>query len=211
MQTILQKTLKDTMYYGKIPVFIYNINYPFFKSTCSKAPSQRINNYYAYTARQTESYCRTVLYPQAADSARYIPENNPSFNSFTLDVNYKITYNAGCITSLYLEKYTYMGGTHGETVRTSDTWDFKTGRRLSLGNFYPLSTASRQRLFMNIGGQIAERQKASPSSFFDDYISLLQKTFNPKNYYLTPEGFVIYYQQYDIAPYAAGLPEFLFP
>ena len=211
MQTIQQKTLSDTMYYGKIPVFIYNIHYPFFKTTCSKASSQRINDYYAYTSRQTEKYCRTVLFPQAVDNARYIPSNQPPFNSYTLDLNYKITYNTGCITSLYFEQYTYMGGAHGATVRNSDTWDFKTGRRLTLGNFYPLSPASLQQLFNEMEQQVVEKQKASPSSFFDDYSSLLQKTFNPKSYYLTNDGVIIYYQQYDVAPYATGLPEFLFP
>ena len=30
MQTVTQKTLEDTMYYGDIPVFVYKINYPSF-------------------------------------------------------------------------------------------------------------------------------------------------------------------------------------
>ncbi|MFU2363539.1 MAG: RsiV family protein, partial [Clostridiales bacterium] len=35
------------------------------------------------------------------------------------------------------------------------------------------------------------------------------ETINFDSYYLTPKGIVIYFQQYDIAPYSSGLPEFL--
>lgn len=59
--------------------------------------------------------------------------------------------------------------------------------------------------------QIAERLKSNPGSYFDDYSSLLQTSFNPDSYYLLPGGYVIYFQQYDIAPYATGLPEFFYP
>ena len=56
-----------------------------------------------------------------------------------------------------------------------------------------------------------EQMKTSPSMYFDDYATLLRGNFNIKGFYLKPEGIVIYYQQYDIAPYVSGLPEFLFP
>lgn len=210
MQTVTPKTLEDTMHYRDIPVFIYKINYPSFLTTCSAEAAQSINEYYAYTAKSAQEYCRTVLYPQAVESARYIQDSRP-FNSYTVEIDYKITYNSACITSLYTDTYTYMGGAHGETKRTSDTWSFETGEKLRLNDIYPLTPASLHRLQENIELQIRERLKVSPSTYFDDYSSLLQDFFNPNSFYLGPSGFVIYYQQYDIAPYATGLPEFLIP
>ncbi|MFV0239920.1 MAG: RsiV family protein [Lacrimispora sphenoides] len=35
--------------------------------------------------------------------------------------------------------------------------------------------------------------------------------FNINGFFIKPSGIVIYYQQYDIAPYVRGIPEFLFP
>ena len=121
MQTVTQKTLKDTMYYGDIPVFVYKINYPSFTTTCDETAGRAINAYYAKRAMDTEEYCRNILFAQAAEDKRYHQDGLP-FNSYTLEVVYQITYNAGCITSLYTDTYTYMGGAHGETKRTSDTW-----------------------------------------------------------------------------------------
>lgn len=211
MQVIKDITLKDTLFYRNIPVFIYQIIYPSFTTTCSASSAQKINNYYTQKAKAAEAYCRTVLYPLAAERARYIPESDQAFNSSTFDVTYKITYNHKCTTSLYMDAYTYMGGAHGETKRTSDTWDFTTGTKLSLKDVYALTPTSLQMLQSSIEQQISDRLKENPGSYFEDYKTLLQKTLDISSYYIQPGLIVIYFQQYDIAPYATGLPEFYFP
>ena len=210
MQTVTQKTLEDTMYYGDIPVFIYQIHYPFFTTTCNETAGRDINAYYAKRAMDTEEYCRNILFAQAAEDKRY-HQDGLLFNSYTLEAVYQITYNAGCITSLYTDTYTYMGGAHGETKRTSDTWDFMTGNRLKLADVYPLTPASLYQLHRSIARQIAHRLSETPGSYFVDYRSLLKDAFNVNRFYLRPGSGVIYYQQYDIAPYSTGIPEFYFP
>lgn len=62
----------------------------------------------------------------------------------------------------------------------------------------------------SIEGQIIGQLKTVPQSYFDDCAKLVSKTLNLNSFYLTPEGVVLYFQQYDIAPYAAGFPEFEF-
>lgn len=211
MQTIQDLTRKDTMYYGNIPVFIYQITYPSFTTTCSTSSAQKINDYYAQTAKRMEAYSRTVLYAQAVENARYIPSGKPPFNSYTFDSKYKVTYNEKCISSLYTETYTYMGGAHGETKRTSDTWDFRTGTRLQLNDVYPLTGATLRTMQSALEQQAASRLEENPGSYFDDYRTLLQKNFHRNSFYIQPGAVVIYYQQYDIAPYSTGLPEFYLP
>lgn len=210
MQTVTNNLLKDTMYYQNIPVFIYNINYPSFQTTCNAAAGQKINEHYVNRAKSTEEYCRTVLYPQAVQNMRYRQSDAP-VNSYTLDMVYEITFNSDCITSLYTDTYTYMGGAHGATNRTSDTWNFNTGNSLKLRDIYWFSSASLHRLYQSVTKQITERLALSPGSYFNDYSSLLIDNFNPDNFYLRPGKGVIYYQQYDIAPYSTGIPEFDFP
>ena len=149
--------------------------------------------------------------PQAAERARYIPANYPPFNRYTLDMNYQITYNSGCITSLYTDTYTYMGGAHQEVKRTSDTWDFSTGRQLHLDDITALTPDTLKGLQTSIKQQIAERLKETPGSYFEDYPYLLRTMFNQNQFFLRPGYIVIYYQQYEIAPYATGIPEFSIP
>ena len=210
MQTITEKILNDTMLYGNIPVFTYHIAYPSFSTTCVLSAAQTANIYYMQLAENTEQYCRTVLYPQAVESARYITSNHPPFNRYTLDMNYQITYNSGCITSLYMDTYTYMGGAHQELERNSDTWDFSTGRQLHLDDISALTPAALNGLQTSVERQIAERLKESPGSYFEDYPYLLRNKFNQNHFILRPGYIVIYYQQYEIAPYATGIPEFSF-
>ncbi|MCH1982501.1 DUF3298 and DUF4163 domain-containing protein [Ruminococcus sp. OA3] len=211
MQAISNMTLENTMYYRDIPVFVYQINYPVFSTSCRLKAAREINEYYASAAKDLEFYCRTTLYPRAVENARYIPSNRPPFNSYELIVKYQVPYNINCITSLYFDQYTFMGGAHGETLRKSNTWDFCSGRQLQLADFYPRVSTSPETLFKELERQTAERLLTSPASYFDNYAELLRKNFRPENFYLKPEGIVIYYQQYDIAPYASGIPEFLIP
>ena len=84
MQTVTQKTLEDTMYYGDIPVFIYQIHYPFFTTTCNETAGRDINAYYAKRAMDTEEYCRNILFAQAAEDKRY-HQDGLLFNSYTLE------------------------------------------------------------------------------------------------------------------------------
>lgn len=210
MQTITEKILNDTMLYGNIPVFTYHIAYPSFSTTCVLSAAQTANIYYMQLAENTEQYCRTVLYPQAVESARYITSNHPPFNRYILDMNYQITYNSGCITSLYMDTYTYMGGAHQELERISDTWDFSTGRQLHLDDISALTPTALNGLQTSVERQIAERLKESPGSYFEDYPYLLRNKFNQNHFFLRPGYIVIYYQQYEIAPYATGIPEFSF-
>jgi hypothetical protein len=211
MQIISQKTLKDTMYYRDIPVFSYEIQYPVFTTTCSTHAAQSVNRYYADASRKKEEYCRTVLYPQAMENAKYIPDNQPPFAAYQFLSLFTVTFNSCCITSLFQDDYTFLGGAHGTTQRTSDTWNFFTGSRLQLKDFYPSGNRFPEQLLNAIEQQIRERIKEEPSSYFDTYPALLRDTFHAESYYLKPGGTVIYYQQYDIAPYATGIPEFYLP
>ena len=194
------------MYYRDIPVFVYQINYPSFSTSCRTEAAREINEYYAAASKDLEFYCRTTLYPRAVENARYIPSNQPPFNSYELIVQYHVPYNMNCITSLYFDQYTFMGGAHGETVRKSNTWDFCSGNQLYLTDFFPRFATSPELLFNELRRQTALRLQTEPSSYFDHYADLLEKNFHPENFYLTPGGIIIYYQQYDIAPYASGIP-----
>lgn len=211
MQKVYNKVLKDTMFYHAIPVLTYEINYPFFETTCSPPAAHNINAYYASRAEKTAEGCRRDLYPQAVQAAQYIPNNVPPFHSYEFLVTYHMTYNKGCIASLYTEQYTFLGGAHGATVRSSETWNFCLGSQINLADLFPPEQKSPDQLFRFIELQVENRLKQSPASFFDNYPELLRENFHAENFFLTPEGIVIYYQQYDIAPYASGIPEFMFP
>ena len=75
---------------------------------------------------------------------------------------------------------------------------------IELNNLFP-----RNPYFMiNILKQINEQIAKKPEIYFEDTCNLVLETFNPKSFYLTPDNIVIYFQQYDIAPYSSGIRTF---
>ena len=211
MQIITQRVLSDTVYSKGTAVLTYTIRYPYFTTTCSESAALSINAFYSAAAKKTEEYCHTVLASQASVQAEYAQKDNYPFFGYEFISAYTVTWNSGCMTSLYTDQYTYTGGAHGSTIRTSDTWDFSSGRQLHLDDISPLTPAALTGLQTAIEQQIAERLKESPGAYFEDYPYLLRNYFNQSQFFLRPGQIVIYYQQYEIAPYATGVPEFSFP
>ena len=190
MQTISPNTLSSILYYKDIPVFRYSIRYPVFTSDCSRAAAARINAHYADLAAGKEDYCRTVLYPQAVEAARYIQDNHPPFEMYGFTSDYEVTFNSGCITSLYTDESAYMGGAHGSVTRSSDTWDFASGKRLQLGDFYPGQPFFSQWIIQQIENQAALVIKSSGSPYYEDYLALLYSAFRADSFFLTQDGVV---------------------
>ena len=94
-----------------------------------------------------------------------------------------MTYNQDCIFSLFSEQYTFTGGAHGSTLRTSETWDAQSGRKMTLSDFYQNNPSYIQDIQNWIQFEIAERLKANPGTYFDNYQELLQK-FLPSGEFL---------------------------
>lgn len=200
-------SLTGELCYQNTTLLTYQIDYPQMKSVRYAQTVPSINQFYQTEATEFEKYCRLELYPDALNQFHYSLEHALTVIPYEAMVTYKVTYNANGIVSLYFDRYLFTGGAHGTTKRYSDTWDLKTGRRLKLKDFYPEGTDCKARLLAEIALQISR----APDQFFEDYHKLLQESFNAADFYMTDEGIVIYFQQYDIAPYSSGIPQFLIP
>ena len=211
MQQVFTHFVADTMYLGEIPVLTYRIEYPSFLSNCNLNAVRVINEYYSTLAEEKERYCRQTLYPRAAEGAKYIQDKSPPYNAYEYILTFHIPYNEGCILSLFMDEYIIQGGAHGGTLRTSQTWNFLTGEQIILRQFcrvYLSKCLSKETILSEIQQQIEQGIGLPAEDFFEDYPELLVDKWNPESFYLEPDTIVIYYQQYDIAPYSTGIPEF---
>ena len=127
-------------------------------------------------------------------------------NEYEAIRDYTLTYNEDCLISLYTDQYEYTGGAHGNTVRSADTWLLPQAERLTLGQLFPADNTYLVRVELAVIDQIEAQNAAGTGAYFDNYRELVPQTFNPAQFYLTPEGLTVYFQQYDIAPYASGIP-----
>ena len=149
----------------------------------------------------------STLFKDASELYDYNVSNNYPIMVYEVLLQYNITYNNNNILSLYYDNYEFTGGAHGNTIRSSQTWDLYLNRQLRLSSFYnnPYYIID---ILKNVNNQIAEQISLGNNTFFDNYCQLVTETFNLSNYYLTTNGIVIFFQQYDIAPYSSGIQTF---
>lgn len=195
------------MKYNRETVATYKIEYPQFYSRYCKTSLNQLNKYYLKKALQLEQFYKRELYKSAVEDYKYAKENNLPVKVYEGLAKYKVYYNKDCILSVVYDNYTYTGGAHGNTIRSSETWNLKNGGKIKLNEFFNNSPDYKDYIFNHIRNEIQK----DPSIYFDDYDKLILDTFQTENFYYTPKGVVIYFQQYDIAPYSSGIREFLIP
>jgi hypothetical protein len=90
------------------------------------------------------------------------------------------------------------------------TYDLQTGQKIRLQDLFRPGQNWRRLIIEQIM-LIADKRMSEDPVYFDNYRELIVKNFNENSFYLTPAGVVIYYQQYEVGPYAIGIVEFEIP
>ncbi|WP_066714693.1 DUF3298 and DUF4163 domain-containing protein [Clostridium sp. Marseille-P299] len=210
---VVNAVLSDKIYYDDEIVLTYKINYPqFFSNKCQRNLST-LNAFYKENAEIFEQYCRDTLFTEAVDQYHELKKNDYPFHPYEAIVDYKTTYLSCQFISLYFDKYIYTGGAHGNTIRHSDTWNLSTGKTMHISEYFPMNENYKNDILTFIIDEITNQLKnpESKGKYFDTYQQDVHNTWNEDNFYLTPAGIVVYFQQYDIAPYSSGIIEFLIP
>ena len=206
-----KQVLEETLSVRDKPVLHYRVTYPKFVSSAFRCTLAGINRYYQQMACDYQQHCRTILYAQAAEQVIYDPDGQFPVMTYEAILDFSVTYNEDCVISLYFDRYEFTGGAHGNTIRFSDTWGLQSGRRLSISAFIAQSVYYKTYLIDQILEQMREEIATGEATYFEPHESNAIEAFHVDNYYLTPKGMVIYYQQYNIAPYSSGIQAFLIP
>ncbi len=204
---VRSRALQGDFHYRGTIVLTYLVHYPVFESPLYPQSARKIDAYYRQRALHIVRGIATGLYPQAVEDYEQRQESDFPFNPYDVQRDFTAGYIGGCVASLYFDLYQFTGGAHGTTVRTSDTWDVSRARTLPLSAVFPGNPGYREELIGEIQRQIAQER----DFYFENAEALARESFDEESYYLTDDALVIYYQQYDIAPYAFGIPEFSIP
>lgn len=207
--TFLPNTIQEHLEYQQIPVLNYTYSTPIFSSFQYQNSVSMVNQYYTKHAQNFLWRINHELLPAAISDYQNSLKTGYPFHPYDVTHTYKITYNENGLLSLYCDLYEFTGGAHGNTNRESQTWCIAHGQLLTLKDFFPDDPHYISNIQNEIIRQINARIKAGNNIYFNNYAELVKQTFTPKNFYLTARGIVIYFQQYDIAPYASGMPSFL--
>lgn len=196
---INKNVLKRELFYEDTLILKYYIEYPTILN------NQSFNNYNKELAIELKERSENELYQSAVENYKYNKENGYPIMVYEVYRTFKVTYNMYDLVSLYIDEYTFTGGAHGNTIRTSQNWNLSQNCMIPLENFFNNNPYFILEILKEINNQIANDSEV----YFENSCVLVLETFNPQNYYLTLRGLVIYFQEYDIAPYSSGIREFL--
>lgn len=124
---------------------------------------------------------------------------------YDFGVGYKVTYNKDGIISILMTYGSYSGGAHGLAHNIAYNYNIIEGRELELQDAFNKDVNS----YNIVKEEIVKQMKAKKDIFFDDSIDIVKNYSEPFEFYITEHGVVIYFEEYEVGPFASGIPEFL--
>jgi hypothetical protein len=107
------------------------------------------------------------------------------------------------ILSFYVDYYSYTGGAHGMTDRVAYNFNLNTGEELALSDLFAPGTDYTELINERVRSTI----ELNPEGYFEGELGF-QGISEDQGFYLENGNLIVYFLQYEIAPYAAGIRTF---
>lgn len=172
-----------------------NIKYPVISGLDNSEAEVAINKAF-------KAHAQTYLEQTQKQAKELGAPPKDSAMTYEIDSGYKVTYNRNGVLSVLVNDYEFLGGAHGGATLTGMTFSLKDGKQIQLSDLLKSNSNYRKDIDKVINAEI----KKEDLYFADSFKGIAAN----QGYYLTDSGLTIYFQQYEIAPYAAGTPEFSF-
>ncbi len=180
-----------------------NINKPIVKIAKNKEAEGIINNKISKRINDFEEYITKLSIRDNEYNIKVGLEPKP----YVINVNNNVTYNKNNILSITLNLYSYTGGAHGSSVDESFNFDINTGNRGVIEDFLGNNRNYNKIILDNVKATINK----NPELYFKEAVDKLNVIPYNQKFFLTDKDLVIYFDEYEIAPYVAGIPKFYIP
>lgn len=147
-----------------------------------------------------------TFYNNSKEEAKnYINDFPDEGERFVVNTDFEIKKNSNNMLSIVVTYYKYSGGAHGEYKNTAYNVYMKTGELLTLDYLFKQDIDYKGVINNEIRHQIEKLVKKDKENK-----GIYQFTsINENNqFYIQDNNIVIYFDLYEIAPYATGIPEF---
>lgn len=180
-----------------------NINKPIVEIAKNKAAEELINNKISKRINDFEEYITNLSIRDNQYNIKVGLEPKP----YVINVNNNVTYNKNNILSTTLSLYSYTGGAHGSSVDESFNFDTNTGNSGVIEDFLGNNRNYNKIILDNVKAIINK----NPELYFKEAVDKLNIIPYNQKFFLTDKDLVIYFDEYEIAPYVAGIPKFYIP
>ncbi len=177
--------------------------------TCPSLPL--IDDYYRSMRDDLTAIYRLNL-EDALRQYREFSDAGLEFSARAAEVTAQITRNDGVTLSVLREVYENFGGAHPLITYQAETFDVETQGRLVLGNLFTVSEDEYwARLQQMIVAQMDQKESESGVLYYEFAREQLMSLLDPMDFALTEDCLLIFYNEYALAPHAAGLQHFYLP
>lgn len=140
-----------------------------------------------------------------------VNKDNPDFRPWALEITYKTDdpFSKDILTLRFLT-YEYTGGAHGLSIVSSYILDLANNKEITFNDLFVANSKPLEKLAPLAAAALAQQlgPDADPKWISD---GTAPKAENYTAYALTGKGLVLIFQQYQVAPYAAGIQEVTVP
>lgn len=171
---------------------------PQFDSGLAPTPMARLNEQLRHVVLKRLHDFETVSYQTRL--APQLPTGIKASLIFMAD--YEVFRNDADFVSLTQQVYQYTGGAHGMTWQIGHTIDLATGRQLMLADLFLPEANYTERLSQFVRTEGAARQLP-----MWDFKGVNRQS----SFYLSTDSIVLFFQQYEVAPYSAGIIKMQIP
>ena len=144
------------------------------------------------------------------DSQKQAKEYNDALpeveNKFVANVDFDVKKNSDNILSILIKYYKYAGGAHGYYENVAYNIDIRNGNFLTIDNLFKEGSDYKNIINEEIRNQIEELIKLDEQN---KGVYEFKSIEDKQKFYIQDDNIVVYFDLYDIAPYAAGIPEFI--
>lgn len=149
------------------------------------------------------------------DAAQYQAEclrMGQEFVRWTAEIQFEVLRNDGVTLSVLREIYENLGGAHPMVTYQAETFDVASQGRLLLGNLFTVSEdVYSPRLRDMILSQMDKQETENGVAYYDSAREQLMTLLDPMDFALTEDCLLIFYNEYALAPHAAGPQLFYLP
>lgn len=175
---------------------------------------EEINHYYDDLATELRALGESYL-KDAKENLTYASQNNGIFSPYTVETSFNVTRNDGKVFAVVHTLYENTGGAHPNSVTSCENFDVYENALLTVNDVFsvPFDAAADvlKPIVWDLMDKRGEETGMGGDMYFPNAKNDLFELWDKKDFYFTDTALVLIWQNYCLAPYAAGIQYFEIP
>lgn len=195
---IQENHIRKELLYDDIELIIYDMTYPEIAGM-DYTVRKKINNRIKQEQKRKLDYLNQAVYPLALRQYNQAQAAGAKFISYDYYLRSTLSDDKADFLSFYIDSVLNIYHSGPIYKKESMTFGKRDGELLSLADFFIKGSRYKEIILNGIAQQIQNRINSGCAVYHENWQIEMLKYFNIRNYYLTPRGFCIYYEPYNIA------------